>query len=128
MPIIDGSASAFVDLFRRSGIEAQHAQKKFWVVTKPVVAQVGDRKAMLKPASRFSISCQIDFNHPVISAQSYSWDFSNKSFHRDIAKARTFGLLKDVEMLKSMGLAQGGSLDNAIVVDEFSILNPDGLR
>jgi UDP-3-O-[3-hydroxymyristoyl] N-acetylglucosamine deacetylase len=128
MPIMDGSAAAFVDLFRRSGIEMQHAQKKFWVVTKPVSVQVGDRRAMLKPASRFSVSCAIDFNHPVISAQAYAWDFSDQAFHRDIAKARTFGLLKDVEMLKSMGLAQGGSLDNAIVVDDFSILNQDGLR
>lgn len=128
MPIMDGSASAFVDLFRMCGIEVQNAQKKFWVVTKPVTVQVGDRKAMLKPASRFSVSCAIDFNHPVISAQQYAWDFSDSSFHRDIARARTFGLLKDVEMLKSMGLALGGSLDNAIVVDDFSILNRDGLR
>jgi UDP-3-O-[3-hydroxymyristoyl] N-acetylglucosamine deacetylase len=128
VPIMDGSASAFVDLIRDAGIETQTAQKKFWVVTKPVLVQVGDRRASLKPASQFSIACDIDFNHPVISAQSYTWEFSDQAFHRELARARTFGLLKDVEMLKGMGLAQGGSLDNAIVVDDFSILNPEGLR
>lgn len=128
IPIMDGSASAFVDLIRRCGIEEQSAQKKYFVVTKPVSVAIGDRKASLKPANRFSIACSIDFNHPVISAQSYTWDFSDQAFHREIAKARTFGLWKDVEMLKSMGLAAGGSLENAIVVDDFSILNPEGLR
>ncbi len=128
IPIMDGSAAAFVDLVRDAGIETQSAQKKFWVVTKPVSVQVGDRKASLKPSSRFSIACDIDFNHPVISAQSYTWEFSDQAFHRELARARTFGLLKDVEMLKGMGLAQGGSLSNAIVVDDFSILNPEGLR
>jgi UDP-3-O-[3-hydroxymyristoyl] N-acetylglucosamine deacetylase len=128
IPIMDGSAAAFVDLVRDAGIEQQAAQKKSWVVTKPVTVQVGDRKASLRPASKLSIACDIDFNHPVISAQSYTWEFSDQAFHREIARARTFGLLKDVEMLKGMGLAQGGSLSNAIVVDDFSILNPDGLR
>jgi len=128
LPILDGSAQAFVDTVRDAGIETQHQQKKYWVVTKHVSVKVGDRWASLKPSARFTIGCGIDFNHPVISAQSYTWDFSDQSFHRDIARARTFGLLKDVEMLKSLGLAQGGSLDNAIVVDDFSILNPEGLR
>jgi len=128
LPIMDGSASAFVDMVRAAGVEHQHAQKRFWVVTKKVDVQVGDRRATLKPSSRFAVQCQIDFNHPVISAQSYTWEFSDQAFHREIARARTFGLLKDVEMLKAMGLAQGGALDNAIVVDDFSILNPEGLR
>jgi UDP-3-O-[3-hydroxymyristoyl] N-acetylglucosamine deacetylase len=128
LPIMDGSAAAFVDLFRKAGIEEQHRHKNYWVVTKNVAVQVGDRRAALSPASHFSIGCKIDFNHPVISAQSYHWEFSDQAFHREIARARTFGLLKDVEQLKSLGLAQGGALDNAIVVDEFNILNPEGLR
>jgi len=128
LPIMDGSAQVFVDMVKDVGIERQHQQKKYYVVTKQVSVQLGDRRAQLKPAAQFSIGCDIDFNHPVISAQSYTWEFSDQAFHREISRARTFGLLKDVEMLKSMGLAQGGSLDNAIVVDDFSILNRDGLR
>lgn len=128
MPIMDGSASVWVDAIRDAGILHLNAQKKFWVVTKPVVVTQGDRSASLRPASHFSIHCKIDFNHPVISAQSYDWEFSDTSFHRDVARARTFGFLKDVEQLKAFGLGMGGSLDNAIVVDDFNILNPEGLR
>jgi len=128
IPIMDGSAAAFVDMVRKAGIEQLSAQKRFWVVTKPVTVKLGDRVASLKPASQFSISCAIDFNHPVISAQRYHWEFSDQAFHRDIAQARTFGLLKDVENLKRMGLVLGGALENAIVVDDFNILNAGGLR
>ncbi len=128
LPIMDGSAEAFVDAIAGAGIENQSQQKRFWVVTRSVTVNIGDRRAQLRPASRFSIHCDIDFNHPVISAQSYQWDFNDQSFWRDIARARTFGFLRDVEQLKAMGLAQGGSLDNAIVADDFNILNAEGLR
>lgn len=128
LPIMDGSAAAFVDAIKDAGIEQQSAQKKFWVVTRAVSVAVGDRRATLKPASKFSIHCDIDFNHPVISAQSFTWEFNDQAFWREIARARTFGFLRDVEQLKSMGLARGGSLDNAIVADDFNILNPEGLR
>jgi UDP-3-O-[3-hydroxymyristoyl] N-acetylglucosamine deacetylase len=88
----------------------------------------GDKEASLSPASRFRISCSIDFKHPLITEQAFDLEFSDRCFHKEISRARTFGFLRDVEMLKKMGLARGGSLENAIVVDEFSILNPDGLR
>jgi UDP-3-O-[3-hydroxymyristoyl] N-acetylglucosamine deacetylase len=128
VPIMDGSAAPFAYLILSAGIEQQKATKKFLVIRKPVTVVDGDKEAKLVPAPQMSISFTIDFDHPLISDQSYRLDVSDKAFHREIARARTFGFLKEVEYLKSMGLARGGSLENAIVIDEFSILNPDGLR
>lgn len=128
VPIMDGSAAPFAYLILSAGIEQQKATKRFLVIRRPVVVTEGDKEAKLLPAPQPSISFTIDFDHPLISDQSYRLDVSDKLFHREIARARTFGFLKEVELLKSMGLARGGSLDNAIVIDEFSILNPDGLR
>lgn len=128
VPIMDGSAAPFAYLIKSAGVRIQEEAKSFLVIKKPVSVFEGDKEATLVPANTFRVSCTIDFKHPLISDQSYEMDFSDRAFHREIVRARTFGFLRDVEMLKKIGLAKGGSLENAIVVDEFSILNPDGLR
>lgn len=128
VPIMDGSSAPFVYLIQSAGIELQREMKKFLVIRKPVSVQDGDKEAKFLPAPQLSISFTIDFDHPLVSHQSFRMDFSDRFFHREIARARTFGFYEEVEQLKRMGLARGGSLDNAIVIDDFSILNPDGLR
>jgi UDP-3-O-[3-hydroxymyristoyl] N-acetylglucosamine deacetylase len=128
VPILDGSAAPFVYLLRTAGIQEQKKQKHFLVIRRAVSVHDGDKVATLSPSTQFTISSTIDFKHPLISDQSYRLNFSAGAFHREIARARTFGFLRDVEALKKAGLARGGSLENAIVVDDFSILNPDGLR
>ena len=128
VPIMDGSAAPFAYLLHSGGIRVLDAPKSFLVLRRPVSVVDGDKEAALVPSDRFRISCTIDFKHPLISDQSYEMDFSDRAFAREISRARTFGFLRDVERLKKMGLALGGSLENAIVVDEFSILNKDGLR
>lgn len=128
VPIMDGSAAPFVYLIQSAGIELQREMKRFLVIRKPVVVQDGEKEAKFLPAPQLSISFTIDFDHPLISNQAFRMDFSDRFFHREIARARTFGLYEEVETMKKMGLAKGGSLENAIVVDDFSILNPDGLR
>jgi UDP-3-O-[3-hydroxymyristoyl] N-acetylglucosamine deacetylase len=128
VPIMDGSAAPFGYLLRSAGIVEQRKTKKFLVIRKKVAVREGDKLAELAPAEQFRVRCNIDFKHPLISDQSFELAFSDRSFHREISRARTFGFLRDVEALKRAGLARGGSLENAIVVDDFSILNPDGLR
>jgi UDP-3-O-[3-hydroxymyristoyl] N-acetylglucosamine deacetylase len=128
VPIMDGSAAPFTQLVKEAGIRVQDEPKTFLVIRNAVAVRDGDKEAHFVPSTRFRIDCTIDFRHPLISDQSVSFEFSDLAFSRDIARARTFGFLRDVEMLKKAGLARGGSLENAIVVDEFSILNPDGLR
>lgn len=128
VPIMDGSAAPFVYLIQSAGIELQREMKRFLVIRKPVSVKEGDKEARFVPAPQLSISFTIDFDHPLIANQSFRMDFSDRFFDREIARARTFGFYEEVETLKRMGLAKGGSLDNAIVVDDFSILNPDGLR
>lgn len=128
VPILDGSSGPFLYLVRSAGIRILEAPKSFVVIRRPVVLRDGDREASLSPCDRLRIDCAIDFHHPLVPGQALSIDFSSDSFTRELARARTFGFLKDVERMKSAGLARGGSLENAIVVDEFSILNPEGLR
>ncbi|MBI5549315.1 MAG: UDP-3-O-acyl-N-acetylglucosamine deacetylase [Deltaproteobacteria bacterium] len=128
IPILDGSAAPFVYLLRDAGIVEQRKHKRFLVIRRPVAVREGDKVASFSPAPQFTVSSTIDFKHPLISDQSYRLAFSAGAFQREIARARTFGFLRDVEALKRAGLARGGSLENAIVVDDFSILNPDGLR
>ena len=128
VPIMDGSAAPFSYLLKSAGIRTQKAPKKFLVIRKKVSVREGDKVATLTPSQQFRVSCTIDFKHPLISDQSFEMEFSDRAFHREISRARTFGFLRDVEALKRAGLARGGSLENAIVVDDFSILNPDGLR
>lgn len=128
VPIMDGSAAPFAFLLRTAGIRVQDEPKSFLVVKKTVSIFEGEKEATLSPARSFRIDCRVDFKHPLISDQGYQLEFSDRTFYREIARARTFGFLKDVEELKRAGLARGGSLENAIVVDEFSIVNPEGLR
>ena len=128
VPILDGSSGPFLYLVRSAGIRILEEPKSFVVIRRPVTLREGDRQASIGPCNRLRIDCAIDFHHPLVPGQSLSVDFSGSSFSRELARARTFGFLKDVERLKAAGLARGGSLENAIVVDEFSILNPEGLR
>jgi len=126
--VMDGSAAHFVQMVHGAGVRELDEKRGYLVIKKPVTVVDGDKEATLAPARRFSVSCTIDFKHPVISSQSFDMEMSDRSFSGEISRARTFGFLRDVEMLKKLGLARGGSLDNAIVVDDSSILNPDGLR
>lgn len=128
VPIMDGSAAPFAALIAQSGFRDLSAAKSFVVIRKTVTVREGDKFATLAPSNRLKVDCTIDFRHPLISDQSYSIEFSDRTFSKEVARARTFGFLRDVEQLQKMGLAKGGSLDNAIVVDDFSILNPEGLR
>ena len=128
IPIMDGSAAPFAQRISEAGIRLQGEPKRFLVIKKTVSVIDGDKVATFSPARRFKIACTIDFKHPLISDQQFTLEFSDRSFIREVARARTFGFLRDVDRLRSMGLARGGSLENAVVVDEFSILNPEGLR
>jgi UDP-3-O-[3-hydroxymyristoyl] N-acetylglucosamine deacetylase len=128
VPIMDGSAAPFVFLMKDTGIVEQNAPKRFIVVRKPFTIEDGKRSVTISPSKALKISYMIDFQHPLLRNQEYELSFSGKSFVREISRARTFGFLREVEALKENGLARGGSLDNAIVIDEFRILNEDGLR
>jgi UDP-3-O-[3-hydroxymyristoyl] N-acetylglucosamine deacetylase len=128
VPILDGSAAPFADLISQAGLRTQSVAKRFVIIRKAVRVTDGDKFAQIAPSKSFRIDCTIDFKHPLISDQSFCLEFSEGTYAREIARARTFGFLRDVEKLKAMGLARGGSLANAIVVDDFSILNPEGLR
>jgi UDP-3-O-[3-hydroxymyristoyl] N-acetylglucosamine deacetylase len=128
IPILDGSAAPFVWLVQEAGVERLRAGKRFLVVDQPVEIRDGDKLARLEPASEMSVRFTVDFSHPLITDQTFGFTFSDRRFAREVAPARTFCFLRDIEYMKSKGLAQGGSLDNAIVIDEFSILNPEGLR
>lgn len=130
VPIMDGSAGPFVFLLQSAGIEEQNAAKKFIRIKRPVTVRDGDKEASLLPFDGFKVSFSIDFDHPVFHdrAAFAEVDFSTTSFVKEISRARTFGFMHEIEHLRSKGLARGGSVDNAIVVDEFRILNEDGLR
>ena len=128
MPILDGSSAPFVAMVRESGIAEQRTGKQFLVIEKPVEVRDGDKMARLEPADSFSIEFTVDFKHPLVTDQAFRFSFSDRNYEREVARARTFCFLRDIERMKKAGLARGGSLENAIVVDEFSILNPEGLR
>lgn len=130
IPIMDGSAAPFVFLIQSAGIEPQNAPKRFIRVTKAVRVEEGDKWASLAPHEGFRLSFSIVFNHPVFdpSNRQVTVDFSEHSYVREVARARTFGFMQDVEAMRSQGLALGGSFDNAIVMDEYRVLNADGLR
>ncbi|KUI98565.1 UDP-3-O-acyl-N-acetylglucosamine deacetylase [Vibrio sp. MEBiC08052] len=130
IPIMDGSASPFVFLLQQAGIEVQNAPKRFIRVKKPVRFDDGDKWAELVPYQGFRMDFEIDFNHPAIESdeQRLLFDFSSQSFVRDISRARTFGFMRDIEYLQSQNLCLGGSFDCAIVLDDYRILNEDGLR
>ncbi|QVN12507.1 UDP-3-O-acyl-N-acetylglucosamine deacetylase [Burkholderia sp. LAS2] len=130
IPIMDGSAASFVFLIQSAGIEEQYAPKRFIQVKKPVEIRDGDKFARLDPYFGFKLKFTIDFRHPAVdkTGQELEVDFANTSYVREIARARTFGFAHEVEMMRELGLARGGSMDNAIVLDEYRILNNDGLR
>jgi UDP-3-O-[3-hydroxymyristoyl] N-acetylglucosamine deacetylase len=130
IPIMDGSAAPFVFLLQSAGIFEQDAPKKFVRVKRPVTVKQDGKEATFKPFDGFKINFAIDFDHPVFENQTLnaSIDFSSTSFVKEVSRARTFGFMHDFEYLRAKGLARGGSLNNAIVVDEFQIVNEDGLR
>jgi UDP-3-O-[3-hydroxymyristoyl] N-acetylglucosamine deacetylase len=130
VPIMDGSAGPFVFLIQSAGIEEQNAAKKFIRIKRPVTVEDGDKTASFLPFDGFKVSFSIDFDHPVFRERSphAEIDFSTTSFVKEVSRARTFGFMHEIEYLRSQGLARGGSVDNAIVVDEYRILNQDGLR
>ena len=130
VPIMDGSAGPFVFLIQSAGIEQQTAAKRFIRILKPVEVRLDDKWARFDPFDGFRVSFKIDFNHPVFrSHQSFaSVDFSTTSYLKEIARARTFGFMRDIEMLRERNLVLGGSMDNAVVLDDYRVLNEDGLR
>lgn len=130
IPIMDGSAASFVFLIQSAGIEEQNAPKRFIKVRKPVEVRDGDKFARLDPYFGFKLKFTIDFRHPAVdkTGKELEVDFANTSYVREIARARTFGFAHEVEMMRELGLARGGSMDNAIVLDEYRILNNDWLR
>lgn len=130
VPIMDGSAGPFVFLLQSAGLEDQNAAKRFIRIKQRVSVEEGDKRASFEPFDGFKVSFAIDFDHPAIEEKSKfaSVDFSSTSFVREISRARTFGFLKDVELLRQSDLALGGTLDNAVVVDDYRVLNADGLR
>ena len=134
VPILDGSAASFVFLLQSAGIELQKAPRRFLRVTQPVEVRDGqgaqEKWARLEPFHGYKLSFEIDFSHPAVDAtgQRVEFDMSTGSYSRDIARARTFGFTKDVEMMRANGLALGGGLDNAIVMDDYKVLNAEGLR
>ncbi|MBA1445716.1 MAG: UDP-3-O-acyl-N-acetylglucosamine deacetylase [Chromatiales bacterium] len=130
VPIMDGSAGPFVFLLQSAGVEEQNAAKRFIKIKRKVVVEDGDKRASFEPFDGFKVSFAIDFDHPAFEqrAQYASVDFSSTSFVREVSRARTFGFLRDIEMLRQRELALGGSMDNAVVVDDYRVLNEDGLR
>ena len=134
VPILDGSASSFVFLLQSAGVELQNAPKRFVRILKTVEVREGEgaatKWARLTPYDGYKLSFEIDFDHPAVDStgQRVEFDLSSGSYTRDIARARTFGFTKDVEMMRANGLALGGGLDNAIVMDDYKVLNSEGLR
>ncbi|PKN36972.1 MAG: UDP-3-O-[3-hydroxymyristoyl] N-acetylglucosamine deacetylase [Deltaproteobacteria bacterium HGW-Deltaproteobacteria-2] len=128
VPVMDGSALPFVNMLKEVGTHVQKKNKKLLIIKKPVSVNNGDGSAMFMPADEFKITYEIDFKHPVIGKQSLDMTFSDEIYEKDICAAQTFGFLKDLEFLQAKGLALGGSLKNAIVLDEKKIINKEGQR
>ncbi|ROR29691.1 UDP-3-O-[3-hydroxymyristoyl] N-acetylglucosamine deacetylase [Inmirania thermothiophila] len=130
VPIMDGSAGPFVFLIQSAGVEEQGVPKRFIRIRRPVVVEDGDKWARFDPYDGFKVAFEIDFDHPVFRGrrQRAEIDFSSTSFIKEVSRARTFGFLSDIERLRERRLALGGSLDNAVVVDDYQVVNEDGLR
>ncbi len=130
VPIMDGSAGPFVFLIQSAGVEEQNVAKRFIRIRKTLEVRDGDKIARFEPFNGFKVSFGIDFDHPAMSDDSRrsEIDFSSTSFVKEVSRARTFGFLREIETLRENGLALGGSMNNAIVVDDFRVLNEDGLR
>jgi UDP-3-O-[3-hydroxymyristoyl] N-acetylglucosamine deacetylase len=130
VPIMDGSAGPFVFLIQSAGVEEQNRPKRFVRIKRPVVVEDGDKYATFEPYDGFKVEFSIDFDHPAFScrAKSAAVDFSTTSFVKEVSRARTFGFLRDIEALRQQNLALGGSMNNAVVVDDYRVLNEEGLR
>jgi UDP-3-O-[3-hydroxymyristoyl] N-acetylglucosamine deacetylase len=130
VPIMDGSAGPFVFLLQSAGIEEQNTAKRFIRIKKPVKVQQGDKWASFEPFDGFKVGFSIDFNHPIINKRTSKAeiDFSTTSFVKEVSRARTFGFMRDIEAMREQNLALGGSMDNAVVLDDYRVLNEDGLR
>lgn len=130
VPIMDGSAGPFVFLLQSAGIEEQSAAKRFIRIKKPFTVRDGDKWARFEPFDGFKVGFSIDFDHPMFTKRTSTSeiDFSTTSFVKEVSRARTFGFMRDIEMLRERNLALGGSMDNAIVLDDYRVLNEDGLR
>jgi UDP-3-O-[3-hydroxymyristoyl] N-acetylglucosamine deacetylase len=130
VPIMDGSAGPFVFLLQSAGIEEQEPAKRFVRIKRPIEVTEGDKRARFDPFDGFKVNFEIEFNHPIFKRRSQraSMDFSTTSFLREVSRARTFGFMRDLEKMRAHNLALGGNLDNAIVLDDYRILNEDGLR
>jgi UDP-3-O-[3-hydroxymyristoyl] N-acetylglucosamine deacetylase len=130
VPIMDGSAGPFVFLLQSAGIEEQKAPKRFIRILESLQVEDGDKWARFDPYDGFKVNFEIEFNHPTFKKHSQvaSMDFSTTSFLREISRARTFGFMRDLESLRARNLALGGNMDNAIVLDDYRVLNEDGLR
>jgi UDP-3-O-[3-hydroxymyristoyl] N-acetylglucosamine deacetylase len=130
VPIMDGSAGPFVFLLQSAGIEEQSKAKRFIRIKRSVTVKDGDKWARFEPFDGFKVGFSIDFSHPAINktASKAEIDFSTTSFVKEVSRARTFGFMRDIEMLRERNLALGGSMDNAVVLDDYRVLNEDGLR
>lgn len=130
IPIMDGSAAPFVFLIQSAGIREQAAAKRFIKILKPIVVEEGDKSVKFLPYNGYKVSFTIEFDHPVFNdkPQTATFDLSSTSYVKEVCRARTFGFLADYEKLRENDLAKGGSLDNAVVVDDYRVLNEDGLR
>ena len=128
IPVMDGSSASFCMLLDEAGVRELDANKKAFIIKRAVEVCEGDKLVRLSPSKSPKFDYTIKFNHPLIGTQHYVFEFSKKAYLKEISRARTFGFLKDVQALRSMGLALGGSLENAVVIDENKILNPEGLR
>lgn len=128
VPVMDGSAGPFTRMIMAAGIQKQEAPRHFFVLKEPIELKQDGKFVGAYPDTTFKITCNIDFEHPLIRKQSCSIEVEDHTFEREISSARTFGFLQEVEYMKRYGLARGGSLDNALVIDDNDILNKDGLR
>ena len=128
IPVMDGSSASFCMLLDEAGVKELDANKKALIIKRAVEVSEGDKLVRLSPSKSPKFDYTIKFSHPLIGTQHHVFEFSKKSYLKEISRARTFGFLKDVQALRSMGLALGGSLENAVVIDENKILNPEGLR
>ncbi|MDH4466953.1 MAG: UDP-3-O-acyl-N-acetylglucosamine deacetylase [Bacteriovoracaceae bacterium] len=128
VPIMDGSAAPFIYVLKEAGLTHLSQHKKFLVVKKELEVKLQDKWAVISPCDHLIIESEVVFPHPLIKRQKMSFQFSPTNYIREISRARTFGFFKDVDMLKRKGLARGGSLDNAIVLDDFKVMNSEGLR
>ena len=128
VPVMDGSAGPFTEMIRVAGIQDQEAPRHFFIIKERIELKDDQKSVAVHPSATFKITCSIEFDHLLIGKQSYSIDISDHVFETEISRARTFGFLHEVEYLKRFGLARGGSLENAVVIDKNQILNQDGLR